>query len=134
MLSRPFISCTTGVNNQLIAHHYRAKAFGQKLMSSIPRQYLSEICARRTRVLILDLLQDSSNFQNHIELCTASISSQMAWGDGGLPVARETIKRAEELLDGVNPNAAKNMFPFLRKIPEWVPDFLQPWSELLQLS
>lgn len=58
----------------------------------------------------------------------------MAWGDGGLPVARETIKRAEELLDGVNPNAAKNMFPFLRKIPEWVPDFLQPWSELLQLS
>lgn len=52
----------------------------------------------------------------------------MAWGNDSAEVALETLQRANELVVGISPEAIENKLPFLRKIPEWVPNFLQPWK------
>ena len=51
----------------------------------------------------------------------------MAWGNDSAEVALETLQRANELVVGISPEAIENKLPFLRKIPEWVPNFLQSW-------
>jgi len=114
--------------NQAPADHRRGKLFEKKLMASIPREKLTEICAQRTKSLILDLLKSPNQFQPLLERCTAGISSQIAWANDDTVVALETLQRAHELVIGISPEATENKFPFLRMIPEWVPNYLQPWK------
>jgi hypothetical protein len=97
-------------------------------MSGTPPAHLSSACASQSRKLIVDLLAQQASFQHHVELYTSSISSQMAWGNDTKEVAQETLRRANELLSGISPEAIENKLPFLRQIPDWVPDFLQPWK------
>lgn len=97
-------------------------------MASIPRDHFAEICSQRTKALILGLLKNPATFQRQLERCTSGISSQIAWNNDSAEVALETLQRANELVVGISPEAIENKLPFLRKIPEWVPDFLQPWK------
>jgi len=52
----------------------------------------------------------------------------MAWGNNTKAVAQETLQRANDLVVGISPEAIENKLPILRKIPDWVPGFLQPWK------
>lgn len=97
-------------------------------MSSIPKERLAELTRQRTESLILDLLRNPSNFQRLLERCTAGISSQIAWNDDTSEVALDTLQRANELLVCISPESIENKLPFLRRIPEWVPNILQPWK------
>ena len=97
-------------------------------MAGIPKQEFAETCAKRTKALILQLLADPSRFQPLLEQCTGGISSQTAWNDDRAEVAQETVRRAHELVVGISPEAIENKLPFLKQIPEWIPNFLQPWK------
>lgn len=96
-------------------------------MSNIPREYLAEVTATRTKILIRDLLKDPMDFRHLLERCTAGISSTIAWGSTDPEVAKETVIRAEELLEGISPESIENKLPFLESFPSWLPGFLQPW-------
>jgi cytochrome P450 len=97
------------------------------MVASIPRAHTGKVIAEWTAVLIGDLLRNPSEFKGLLELCCARISSTIAWGDGKIETARETVKRSDELLEGISPESIENKLPFLEHIPSWVPGFLQPW-------
>lgn len=108
--------------------YQRGKLFAKKLMSSIPKERLAELTQQRTKSLILDFLRNPSNFQRLLERCTVGISSQTAWNDDSNEVAPDTLQRANELLLYTSPESIENKFPFLKKVPERVPNVLQPWK------
>jgi hypothetical protein len=97
------------------------------VVASIPRAHLGKVITEWTAVLIGDLLKNPSEFKGLLELCCARISSTMAWGDGRIETAKETVIRSTTLLEGISPESIENKLPFLEYIPSWIPDFLQPW-------
>ncbi|MCJ1476564.1 hypothetical protein MMC13_005230 [Lambiella insularis] len=55
----------------------------------------------------------------------------MAWNDNSLAAAQEGLWVTNALLYRISPDGAiMNKLRFLRSIPEWVPDILQPWKVL----
>jgi hypothetical protein len=112
----------------LTADHHRGKLFAKKLLASIPPAHFTAVIARRTESLILGLLQNPDTFQRQLERCTGGISSEVAWDNDTHEVAMENIRRANELVECISPESIENKLPFLRLIPEWIPNFLQPWK------
>jgi cytochrome P450 len=111
----------------LAADHKRVKLFAKKLVASVPKEHLREVTGERVKKMILDMLQEPLNFQLLLEHCCAGISSTIAWGDKSPETASETVDRSNQLLEGISPESIENKLPFLEKVPEWVPGFLQPW-------
>jgi hypothetical protein len=53
----------------------------------------------------------------------AGTSSQVAWDNDSDKIALETLQN--EQVVSISPEAIENRLPFLRKVPEWLPAFLQ---------
>ncbi|MCJ1436975.1 hypothetical protein MMC27_006358 [Xylographa pallens] len=111
--------------------HKRGKTFMKSLLSSMPKDNLKATCRSAAKQLITKLLNEPSKFQSSLEACTSGISAQMAWNDKDPAVAQETLWVTNKLLCRISPDGAiLNKLSFLRSIPEWVPDILQPWKVL----
>ncbi len=99
------------------------KKDGRKYTKSAHRQSHSRIYSSSDK----GFAETPSEFKGLLELCCARISSTIAWGDGKIETAKETVKRSDELLEGISPESIENKLPFLEHIPSWIPGFLQPW-------
>lgn len=109
------------------ADHKRVKLFAKRMVASIPKEHLRKVAAERINLMILDMFRTPLQFQDLLEHCCASISSTIAWGDKSPECAHEQVLRSNELLEGISPESIENKLPFLEKVPQWIPGFLQPW-------
>ena len=107
----------------------RIKTWMKATMSSMPPDRLKGLSQKGAATFVTRLIAQPHLFKQFCEECTAQISSTMAWNDRRLSTAKETIMRANQLLRRISADGdIQNKLPFLRNIPDWVPDFLQPWK------
>ncbi|KAA8576843.1 hypothetical protein MFRU_014g00710 [Monilinia fructicola] len=106
----------------------RIKNWMKNTMSSMPPDRLKDLSQKGAATFVTRLIAEPHLFKQFCEECTSQISAQMAWNDSRLSTAKETIMRANHLLRRISADGdIQNKLPFLRKFPDWVPDFLQPW-------
>lgn len=106
----------------------RIKNWMKSTMSSMPPDRLKNLSQKGAATFVTRLIAEPHLFKQFCEECTSQISAQMAWNDPRLSTAKETIMRANELLRRISSDGdIQNKLPFLRKFPDWIPDFLQPW-------
>jgi len=107
----------------------RIKNWMKNTMSNMPADRLRSLSQKGAATFVTRLIAEPHLFKQFCEECTASISSQMAWNDARLSTAKETIMRANQLLRRISPDGdIQNKLPFLRSLPAWLPDWLQPWK------
>ncbi|EON63189.1 hypothetical protein W97_02416 [Coniosporium apollinis CBS 100218] len=97
----------------------RQRKFANAIMREAEKanwHHYPELEAKR---LLVELLDDPSQYNHHLESFIARITCRLAWGHS--EPSNELKQRARELLIGVSPTGALgNKLPFLMAMPDWM--------------
>lgn len=95
----------------------RQRKFGKQIMAASHKASYYNYPELESVRMLFELMQDSKQYNHHMESFVARVTSRLAWGTS--TPAEELKQRARELLIGVSPTGALgNKLPVIMRLPE----------------
>jgi cytochrome P450 len=97
----------------------RQRKFAKHIMRESEKASFFDYPELESIRLLNELLDDSANYNHHLESFVSRVTCRLAWGHS--EGSDELKQRARELLIGVSPTGAlPNKLPFLMSLPDWL--------------
>jgi hypothetical protein len=99
------------------------------MISSSSNKLVSKWALEQSQAFVTNLIESPDAWRDLLQRHVGTVSARAAWNDEEIKTATQSVWNADNLVPRLSPDGSiENKLPFLTKIPNWVPLFLQPWK------